>query len=268
MLICPGYHPLPPGLAQGLVGWWPFDGDALDYSGRSFNGVLTTINPAGGIAPGIRGRARGGFNFPSTSSVINVGNDLALSGSTAASWCFWIKFASTANGRIISKWGNSQAEQAFIVESINNNNSIELAVYGGSGSNYQIKNTGSISTSQWHHVACTFVATTSVSIYIDGVSQSVSGTNGAVTSVGAASTNVRFGQEATPQNSFLGSLDDVRFYNRALAPWEVLALYAAGFGSVTDLEMMALIAGSAAAGGATPWRYVNNNRPVLGTGTY
>ena len=76
-------------LANGLVGYYPFNGNALDYSGNGNNGI-----PAGSAAPTTDqwGNANAAYNFSGTSSwgEVTIPNSPSLQFTTACSFSFWL----------------------------------------------------------------------------------------------------------------------------------------------------------------------------------
>ena len=81
----------------------------------------------------------------------------------------------------------------------------------------------------WTHVAVTYAGgvlnTTSLKIYVDGVQQSTTFTGIAITP-NFSDTNYVIGAHGTASGyNFLGQLDGVRFYNKALSSNEIYNAY-------------------------------------------
>ena len=77
----PGYVP-----TNGLVGWWPFNGNANDESGNGYNGTVT--GPA--LTPDRFGNGNSAYNFDGVDDYIiiqNNSNQLAYE-FTFSAWVF------------------------------------------------------------------------------------------------------------------------------------------------------------------------------------
>ncbi|MCK5176788.1 MAG: LamG domain-containing protein, partial [Candidatus Aenigmarchaeota archaeon] len=112
-----------------------------------------------------------------------------------------------------------------------------LIMVGGTA--HLVNSTTDINDNEWHHVVGTYDGTT-MKIYIDG---NLEDTNTDFS--GNLSTNdgnVRIGADyqATPDNFFKGTIDEVLIWNRALSPEEINASYNVGLYRLeinyTDLE--------------------------------
>jgi hypothetical protein len=80
-------------LQNGLVAYYPFNGNPLDYSGNFNNGI-----PAGSAALTTDqwGNANSAYNFSGTTSAgsITIPNSPSLQFNTACSFAFWLKLNS------------------------------------------------------------------------------------------------------------------------------------------------------------------------------
>ncbi|MBR2637774.1 MAG: exo-alpha-sialidase [Bacteroidaceae bacterium] len=126
-------------------------------------------------------------------------------------------------------YGGNSASQSF---------SVNLSYDGKPWGNSFAWATG-VEPAKWAHLTWVLDGTTSY-IYIDGVLKETKtgmSTNGMPSKkdilVGARYTNVD-GQEAVPANFAIGHIDDVRFYNKALAADEVVADMTATVGADTE----------------------------------
>ncbi len=213
--------------SNGLVAWYPFNGNANDESGNGNNG---TANGVSLIADrfSIPNKA---YNFNGINNTIVVPNSNSLNFSTnQLSMSFWLKMPSypAAETHIISKYsGVGTTTSGFMVVAYS---SISTFVY-----RYQntiVAGWGfveipmvNLPTNTWFHV----VTTTDQGydkLYINGIlkTSNLIKYNGAI---GSNTESLRFGigPPLNPRPYFNGSMDDIRFYNRALTPVEVTALY-------------------------------------------
>ena len=202
---------------------------AVDQVGV-YNG--TYINsPTLGVDGIFAGNTAAGFN--GTTQNVNCGTMAAfLNGRTVGLAIeAWIR--TTAGGFIAGKWGpNSTQQRIYFIR--DGNGSVSFGIYGGSGGSggYRVGITpaGAAPNGVWTHVVGVWVSTTSMAIYINGVSQAITYfLTGTTTSSLAASTNdFRISSESAG-NFFNGSIDEVAIYS-SLSPARILAHYnAAGY---------------------------------------
>jgi hypothetical protein len=197
----------------GLIGWWKGEANALDEIGIS-HGTLQ------GQATYASGRVGQGFLFDGSGDGAFVGNPLSLrlqdftieawirrGSSTAASLDFGggVVFGYGQGGYALAMLDNG----ALLLTRIGVDNVVSDAI---------------VADTSLHHVAVTKVGTTVV-FYLDGIaytvpSYSTSYTFSSSAAIGARGDNLG--------NSFLGTIDEVSVYSRALAPSELQAIYSAG----------------------------------------
>ncbi|MEN9332697.1 MAG: hypothetical protein RLZZ94_1787 [Bacteroidota bacterium] len=65
----PSYVP-----TNGLVGWWPFNGNANDESGNGNNGVVNSAT----LASDRVGNSTSAYNFNGQNNFINIPNSISL----------------------------------------------------------------------------------------------------------------------------------------------------------------------------------------------
>jgi hypothetical protein len=200
----------------GLVSWWRGEGNALDQADGN-NGTLvgnTTFGP---------GRVGQAFVLDGSGDAISLGNptNLQLQNFTIEAW---IKRASPS----VASYGVDHS--AGILDGTTGGYAFGLwddgrlllsKVYVDStSSSFAITDTNT-----FHHVAVTKNGT-AVVFYLDGVSQAVPPYNSTFEFSGSAfAIGARGGDYGS---SFLGSIDEVSVYNRALSSSEVQSIYAAG----------------------------------------
>ena len=217
--VAPSCDPPP----SGLVSWWPGNGNALDIVGGN-NGTLTN-----GVSY-VAGEVGQGFNFNANSARVLVGNpaNLQLQIFTIETW---IQRASTteassdptsvAAGGAGVLFGYGYGGYAF---AINRNGSIYLTMVGVSS----VTASAGVTDTNWHHVAVT-ASGAAVVFYIDGVAYPAGNYSPnyeftTAAAIGALGENIN----TYDNDSFLGSIDEVSIYNRALSSIEIAAIYNAG----------------------------------------
>lgn len=201
-------------LDASLVGHWTFDANdisgatAYDRSGQGNNGTLTN-GPTQ-----ITGQVGGALNFDGVSQLVSYSNPPAvqISDGTIVSW---VKTSNAGAGYR----GIFTKSQAFGTYFFNN---IFGAYDPGSGA----FRSSSINAADgnWHQAVLVFSSGNSGAskLYLDGVVVNSSTTITILLQTGAPRSGM--GQGGTPQ-CFLGLIDDVRIYNRALTPTEITTLY-------------------------------------------
>jgi hypothetical protein len=219
----PSYVP-----TDGLVGWWPFNGNANDESGNGNDGVVN-----GATLTSDR------FGNPNTAQSFSPNSYIEVLDTTQFNFAeqnqmsisFWMKATSANNPssqvRIpISKqtgagsfqlgWNNYIEDTGGNLGMVVKNGTTGIQGY------YFISNLGYLDGS-WHLFSTTF-NNGLCSIYMDNVLLNTSTTSGVI--IGNNSGNLRFGQVAWSSiASFSGQLDDIAIYNRALTPQEIQNLY-------------------------------------------
>ena len=204
-------------LKNGLVGWWTMDGadvnatQVLDKSGLDQTGTRSNVTPV----PGKIGQA---MSFNGKSSKIAITKTAIV---YPISISFWYKIPSSVTGAKYLMGLNGDT-YPIIVWSGN------LVYFGGSGGAQINSGIASRVYNTWH--LYTVVApSTSIDladVYIDGVLSEVIAANSAPSN--QPGTVFTLGSLSTITLPLLGSMDDVRVYNRALSASEVTALYKYG----------------------------------------
>ena len=226
-------------LSNGLVAYYPFNGNASDGSGNGYDGIISSN--CWFIAD----------RFGNTNHAIFTTNDqadaeavlgiidipaAALNTSGPGTISAWIKPSTISSGLITIKqhdWVNTYA--AFTIGGFYDSSNAQY-VEGNPGTLYFVpqnfttvaSSTSSITTQTWQQVVVTFTDN-SCSFYIDGI---LCGTNAGnfsvpddsnpdVTSIGCWFS----GAFSVPQQRLVGAIDDVRIYNRALSDTEVQQLH-------------------------------------------
>ena len=218
-------------LTDGLVGYWPFDGDAKDYSGNgnhgTTHGVTLTADRYGNSSRAYRfgGYFNGGFKnagyiaVPDSSSINNVLTPVTIAG--------WIRIDSWCmnNGNGVDPWasimckGNETRQFGIQIEG--------SSKYGWGTADYRgpiaVKSIPSLHS--WVHIALTDNGNMQVA-YINGA------VVGSKTSNGTPPRNsgsLYFGKDPVGDlEYFNGLMDDLSLYNRALSSSEISALYNGG----------------------------------------
>jgi hypothetical protein len=236
--ICSGSE-LPGTLQNGLVGYWPFCGNANDASGNGNNG---TVNGAT-LTTDRFGNANSAYGFDGVDDWIDVAHSASLeifAAQQSSTISVWIQKINVETARdIISKGVHSD------IASLGNkylaivNDGIQLGyfLYDFSSMNSVRNSPNSINSNQWYHLV--IVRDQNIKLYLNGIDVSSNAVNsGWTTNYNTILNNKKmtFGARNNldaNSNLFLnqfwdGKLDDIAIYNRALTPSEIQQLYIQG----------------------------------------
>jgi uncharacterized protein (TIGR02145 family) len=237
----PSYLP-----ANGLVGWWPFNGNAQDESG---NGNHGTVNGATLTADRFgNGSSAMEFNLYQYIEVVGLYQN-NLNGYSISAWFRRNNNNSNTDGGIVSGSNPGQSPGGFRLN-IGSINRFQWQVEDSPGQNGILQmfpgDDKNYCDDTWHHVTGTFyspnglISSSAFKIYVDGsLVQTISNYSNWPTwdtttyaPVNNGSRNLIIGNcgglNVNFTNSFLGTLDDIAIYNRALSQQEITALYQAG----------------------------------------
>jgi uncharacterized protein (TIGR02145 family) len=218
----PSYVP-----TNGLVGWWPFNGNANDESGNGNNG---TVNGAT-LTTDRNGLANKAYSFDGVDDRIEVpsvnGNYQNFSVS------LWIRSSSSGQSQQVffahSDYTNSSKEIIALTKNSSNlwlgfkQNSNCMA---GQGWNGVTGNITSNFNNVWNHLVFVFSGPIKAT-YLNGNLLAQSSNTGTIDY--CSNSNVRFGNyNANYPQWYKGDLDDIGFWNRVLTQQEISNLYNAG----------------------------------------
>lgn len=226
-LAMPVFAQTPPCVAPppGIVGWWKGDGNTID-SISSNNGVAVNVT----YTPGVVGQA---FACNSVDYGPYVGvqvadrpayaltNSLTIEG--------WVR--PRGDGWIIFWRGDNRPGLDPYYISMQHNNTVQFEITDANGNSANVETT--LAYNQWTHLAATLDgASGTLSIYTNAVlaAQTVTSVRPFGALMAGDSPGVGIGNLNDGQNifGFIGDIDEISLYNRALSSSEITALYAAG----------------------------------------
>lgn len=201
---------------RGLVGYWKFDGDALDYSGNGNNGTIYGAT----WAPNRLGVTNKALRLDGVDDYVNCGNKPSLM-PASISIVGWLKFSSTENTNwmLINKATGGTSGSYYIY---GNNVSDNLwSIFGPGGERYNTS-LPIFDKEKWYLVASTFDSITGeMKTYVNGELKNT--TFGAA--LGYNTADVLLGRY-TSDYYLDGYIDDIRVYNRVLSEAEMEHIYA------------------------------------------
>ena len=221
----PNYVP-----TNGLVGWWPFTGNANDLSG---NGNHGTVNGAT-LTTDRFGVANRAYSFTSGNSITSSPN-LPV-GNLPRSVSVWFQTTSLSYNTNTGLGANSMVTYGNgngTGNGVSGQCNFETRVGNLSMNHYaQSLNGPFVSDGIWHNAVYTYDGTTH-KLYLDNI---IVDTNTYTINTGL--TQLMFGKRASEPNwhPFIGKLDDIGIWNRALTQQEITALYTSTAGTVASLN--------------------------------
>lgn len=217
----------------GMVSWWPGDGNPNDLRGGN-NGTLfnTTFVPA---------EVDQGFNFASatgTQSGVSIGNPVNLQLNANLTIDFWIKRADTTR---VSNYQNGTSGACFYCYGAGGyavGMFTDGTVAFGKQDGSNVSSPGlKVTDTNFHHLAVTKAGGT-VTLYLDGVAANV----GPFDPGFVFNTNVAIGSRGDDGTAgFLGALDEIQIFNRALSSAEIQSIFGAGAAGVCKPTTGAII---------------------------
>jgi hypothetical protein len=215
----PSYVP-----TNGLVGWWPFNGNANDESGNGNNGAVASAT----LTEDRFGNENSAFAFDSSHILIPHNNSLDF---INVSISFWMKCSNTSWGAIIKQTNYEDASfESFGIGTNGITSRLRL------GANYNdpecipgdgwefVEAASAIYDDEFHHIIC-IINNDTITIYVDGILDSQVTVNYPEMSP-CYGGDIQFGRDwSGPNHFYQGVLDDVGIWNRALNEVEITSIY-------------------------------------------
>jgi len=221
-----------PVVTDGLIAWWPLNGDAADDALVSGNdGTL-----AGGVSAvaGANGMPNGALAFDGVDGEVDFGSILDSELTVPVSVSFWIyDNASGVEQRI---FGSDFTLYYYGIRISVKSADDGINLLYGNGVSYASTNrrsfnaTDPINIGGWTHVVATVTDATTGTMYYDGSPVTVSYSGSASGYLSSAAYSAKMGTTYSSTSVLYGNiaLDDFRIYNRVLSASEAAELYDAG----------------------------------------
>lgn len=216
--------------SAGLLGYWPFNGNALDESHHGHDGVVF-----GATLVGDRfNDPYRAYDFDGTDDHIVVAAGTALQPPLPVTICAWFKRNPSAmHSNLFTNcfeldryWGVWMVVSPTGYVSISYGDGGDL----GPGSRRTKSSTIALADGAWYHLAGVIRSATDMDIYVNGeaVDGSYSGTGGSLAYTQAPGEIGTSDSPGQPQNFAHGTIDDIAFYDRVLSPYEIQSIYYSG----------------------------------------
>lgn len=215
----PNYVP-----TNGLVAYYPFNGNADDESGNGNNGTVIGAT----LTSDRFGVVNKAYSLDGVSNYIDLGNPSTLgnnpSSYTQAGWGFFVDF-SDAFVFMSKRHDNSGNDWATPVAGTNGK-----FIFFADDAFYQnapLAQSNALNVNQWYHLV--FVKSLNdYSIYVDGVLiDNITDSH----LMGGSNNNLIIGAQLAWPEYFKGKIDDIGIWNRALTACEIQDLYASQLNS-------------------------------------
>jgi hypothetical protein len=205
--------PIPDSLEQEIVAHYPFNGDANDVSGHGYHGVVNGVD----LAADRFGDPNKAYGFDGEWDYIEIPDIGTYNQLTESLWVYYKGTPYIAVLNCHKEWSANYLHFEIT------GNRVEFAIHGKNSDQYSDFIFDSRTLNQWHHIAVTYdSATGKIQFYIDGILDAVKQYDVPRTvTVGPAWIGGWNGES----RRFLGSLDDIRIYNRVLSASEIQTLY-------------------------------------------
>ena len=212
---------------NGLVGYWPFCGNAIDASGNGNNG---TVNGAI-ITTDRNGVANSAYNFDGVNDYIQVPVLSSINNASQISISAWINKTTNQIGTYFGHWSSTTQTTVpiGITQSINSNSNFGMGMIGGS----ETTSNASINLNTWQHITLVYnganTSGSKLALYINGVFVEFLADSVIPNTSGNISNNSFIGANSGYLNQiyqyFKGKIDDIGVWNRVLTAQEISNLY-------------------------------------------
>jgi len=205
-------------VTPSLVGWWRFEGNANDSSGKGNNGTVHGSS----LDTGKFGRC---YSFDGVDDYVDCGAGASLDITDAITIEVWVYSNGDARyEHIVSK---RQADSQTQYGLLKTNTQKIMFEYGKLDGSWNGVSGDDFPLNQWTHVAVT-VKGTAYNFYIAGQAAGNGNLANAIPSLPAVSLRIGY-YDGSYDERWDGLIDEVHIYNRALSPQEIRSLYEAPY---------------------------------------
>jgi len=213
--------------SEGLIGYFPFNGNANDESGNGNNG---TVNGAT-LSSDRFNKARSAYSFDGINDYISLGQNSILRPSKEISISVWTKIKELKNehgGGIFHNCVDAnEVESGYRIDTYSNFCNWWVQTINGKTDDYTYGQAYfPADLNIWIHIVGTFDGRTG-KLYFNGVEKSKFEKSGNINWVNSP-LDARIGMSYPTEyfiQYFNGLIDDIRIYNRALTETEIKQLY-------------------------------------------
>ena len=208
-------------ITQGLVAYYPFNGNTNDESGNGNNGTL--YGPT--LTTDRFGNPNKAYSFNGTSDYIRVSDSQSLDIGDSLTITAWGYIPAISSGRIVRKintWGPSSGGYILTGGSSGINTQLQLST-NPIGAVTSVTKDTALNLNEWYFIAMTYDGST-VSLFLNGSKIYSEAHTGAIN---LNNYDVYIGSSEGLE-FFTGKIDDIRIYNRDLSDTEIQTIYHEG----------------------------------------
>lgn len=209
--------------AQGLIAYYPFNGNADDASGKGHHGVL----PKQRWVPDRQGNIARACYFNGQGAHIEVPHSGALNPVTGMSVSLWVKPEDVMHEwRTIVAKGQDNGMNLWAVQ-IHNGDGAPEGVVNFYNGHEDFPGSIIVDDSLWHHIVMTYDGASTWRVYVDNT-LAIGATYGQCFTNDDLFIGGFEDDGGELQDDFGGAIDDVRLYSRVLSDSEIELLYSGG----------------------------------------
>ena len=202
--------------AADLLAYWALDnatdshtgGYDLTKTGVTFDDANTPPNP-------------NAAQFASGYSLSATNAELPLT-TGAQTFAAWVRSTNLTNNQDITACWDTVGDRAFLLRFVGSSNKLNFRISSTGSDSATIDSSTSLVVDTWTHVCAVFVPSTSITIYIDGVSDA-SNTTSIPASINDSADDFVMGNRLVggTSNFWLGQIDEACIFDKALSDDEV-----------------------------------------------
>ncbi len=217
-------------LSSGLVGHWTFDGKDLarnvaDRSGLGNTGYMKGFTSTSTAVT--RGKIGQGLKFDGVNDYVNIPNNSSFKPAGAMTISGWFKGkGKSATGGGVGTLG-STGDRGYSL-GIDSDQDVNLNIATSSTEVVSLAVSNLHNETIWNHYVAVFTPSVSLEIFKNGVSIGRNTTGIPASQYVDNGLALHIGERGNNDAWFIGLIDDVRIYNRALSPSEIQSLYQMG----------------------------------------
>lgn len=200
--------------ANAPIAYYPMDGDVKDYSGNNHNATANGVK----LVADERGQPNKAYHFTSGSNIIDVPNETSLNFQNQITLSCWLKLdAVPAESYVLSHGSFQERWKISVIPNLKIRWTVKTDL-----STIDLDSSLPLQFNQFYHITAVYTGY-SMELYINGVLDSFLPNTGLIH---LATSDVTFGREtpAIENYSLFGTLDEVRIYDKALGPNEIIKL--------------------------------------------
>jgi len=236
-LYCGGIANIDTIPSNGLVAWYPFNGNANDFSGNNLN-----ANVIGATLTNDRNNeASNAYDFDYVNAIFGLQNDeifvpysslMNVSNITVSVWInprsyFWSGDSANPNSTIINRYQNTYSTPSGGSWGITfNETSVTGFIVGSNGNSIgsSVVSNNALALNQWHHLVMTYNGT-QIKLYVNGNLASTQNYSGLMNIAGNSGISIGESNQANGYWSHTnGKIDDIGIWDRALTEEEIMGL--------------------------------------------